>query len=354
MEFNFESSSSTLLSSDNDNDIINTITSIDFPVYRSIAIETNLYDNNNNNNINLFTHSNHSNILESNMLLLQPSFKKSTTTKSYQNDNFQIEIDLNNNNMMGSDDDLMNFLNDCSNDFNDNEITSLDNLEFDCLAKTSVTINNLQSDEVIAKVNQFIKDNNVTADKKGSSKWVCESFVQLEFIKFQIQIFSSSEGFVVEFLRLRGCSLSFSSLFRKFNSSSEKSTPSFSFNVENNVSELEVIEASPESIISLLKYDIVEGIKIVCSIPLTSTIENMLMKITNILIESKELISIVTFVRYLLNHLSTSNFKSSSGILLQSYDTLIPLLVKESFNQSISSCIRSQCKELVEKRVNLY
>lgn len=347
MEYNFDMSSNDI--------ILNTITDIDFPVYRSIAIDNS--NNNNNSHFNSYNSYNTYNIdnNDSNMFISQPLFPQKSTINSnkttFQND-FEIEIDNN----FNADDDLMSFLNECSNDINENEIQSLDSLNFDCLAKTSVRFNHNQmtSEEVISKINEYLKENNIAAEKKGLSKWVCESFVQVEFIKFQIQIFSTIEGFVVEFLRLRGCCLTFSSLFRKFNAETTAASVSKSNNIENNISELEVSDISSETIISLLQSDIVEGIKIICSFLPTSNIQDKLIKITNILVESKELNSIITFVRYLLNDLSLSKSSSSSDNLLQCYDILIPLLVKESFNPLISSYIRSQCKELVEKRVNLY
>ena len=342
--FEYENNNNNSGSAD---DIINTISSIDFPIYRSIQVEnSNQFLESSNNSYSF----NYSNEVLSQPMLKRPSLNKSTPIINQ----FEIEITQNGDEsnlfLDSSDDDLMSFLNDT---LGESEIPSLSQLDFDCLAKTSILLNDLQIDEVITKITEYLEENKISSTKKGESKWICESFHQSEFIKFHIQIFSTSNGFMIEFLRLSGCSLGFSFLFRQFNNKSkvviqQQQQPS---KVEN---ESEINDISTETILSLLQCNLNEGIKIICSsLFLTNNIENMLQTITKTLLERQELTSIIIFTRYLLNQINSSS-SSTSSLILQCYDNLIPLLVKESFNLTTSLLIRSQCKELIERRVTLY
>lgn len=301
--------------------IMNTFHDIDFPVYRSIAIEQNYPQE------------------------PPPAFFKSSPTFSSKQAS-QVVLSS------ASDDiDLNDFLNDT---LGENKIAKVEDLGFSCLSQTTVYFDNENdSRKVIDNVNDFLKKNQIFHERKGSSKWVCESIHQLENIKFQIQIFSTSCGFAVEFLRLRGCGMTFSSVFRQFRSQ-EILPVVVSTHLDGVVSESPVAsEKSINSLVSYMNENPLEAVKVLCSmLSIICQCTELLTQLCKFLIERKEVYSILTLASHLSSEISARGV-SSSHDLLPLYDHFVPSLVKYSFDSTQSPFIRYQSSELMKSRMSM-
>jgi hypothetical protein len=239
-------------------------------------------------------------------------------------------------------------------------IARVEDLGFSCLSHTTVYFDNeVESCKVIDLVTQFLNDNHIHSERKGrESKWVCESIIQLEANKFQVQIFSTSSGYAVEFLRLRGCCLSFSSIFRKFRSeplvTTVPSEASICVPVEFAAVSPNEESASINSLMSCLNENPAEAVKMICSVLsiIISRYSDFLTQVCHLLIESKQVYSILTLATHLSRQLDDS--PSQKCHLLSCFDRLIPSLVKYSFDSSQPSFVRDQSSQLMQERMAMY
>jgi hypothetical protein len=325
--------------------------SIDFPVYRSIALEQ-------QTQTQFATVSHSAPTLSKSSFLFSNISKPSELLSNDFSNSCSISIISNNGD---GDFDLMEFL--------DGEaaaaagspdlICRVEDLGFSCLSHTTVFFDNeMDSSKVIDLVVQFLDDNHICSERKGQAKWVCESIVQLEVIKFQVQIFSTPSGFAVEFLRLRGCCLSFSSVFRKFGS--EPSTaiiPSLhaEFGVDASSNEDEKESSSINSLMDCLNVNPVEAVKMICSVlsVIISQYSEFLTQVCHLLVESKQVYSILTLATHLSRQISDEPSQNCET-LLSCYDQLIPSLVKYSFDSSQPSFVRDQSSQLMKERMAMY
>ena len=90
----------------------------------------------------------------------------------------------------------------------------LEALGFCPLACTNFCVS-LSADSVVETLNAYLNDRDICIKYiSGNFRWVCEVERNFENVKFEIQLYTSTDGIIVEFQRLRGSSIIFSKLFR--------------------------------------------------------------------------------------------------------------------------------------------
>jgi hypothetical protein len=317
--------------------------SIDFPVYRSIALDQQAPQ----------TAVSHS----------APTSSKSFSSLNNSKPSQIILTDFNSSSSSSCDDnfDLMEFLNgeeSTQEKGTGDLIARVEDLGFSCLSHTTVYFDNeVESSKVIDLVTQFLNENHICIERKGrESKWICESIIQLEAIKFQVQIFSTCNGFAVEFLRLRGCCLSFSSVFRKFGSKPAITTTTEAC-LAMPPTEYADESESINSLMTCVHENPVEAVKMICSVLsiIISQYSEFLTQVCHLLVESKQVYSILTLATHLSRQISVSDDPSQETLtLLGCYDQLIPSLVKYSFDSSQPSFVRDQSSHLLKERMAMY
>jgi hypothetical protein len=313
-------------------EMANSFYDTDFPVYRSMAIESNFPQE----------------IATADFVGPPPVFSKNSSLSKPELHLFVSE---------SGDNDLMDLL--LEDRLGESAIAHVDELGFSSLSHTTVYFGEeVDSSKVTELVLQFLNENQIHSERKGVSKWVCESIVQLENVRFQIQIFSTSTGLAVEFLRLQGCSLSFSSVFRKFRAepitadAPSRTVPLAALctsSIENKI-ETESIDA----LFASLDIDPVEAVKMICSVlSMVSQCSELLCRLCHLLIARKEVFGVLTLATHLNQQVSAST-TGGDDTLLNCYDLLVPSLVKYSFDSSLSSFIRHRSSELMKQRMAMY
>jgi hypothetical protein len=305
----------------------------DFPVYRSMAIE--------------------SNMPQEIVFAASPPVlsKNSSSSPFFVSSKPQLQLSVSD--FDSDDDDLMKLLSE--DQIGEFAIAHVEELGFSSLSHTTVYFGKeVESSNVTELVVQFLDANDIYSERKGVSKWVCESFLQLENVRFQVQIFSTSLGLAVEFLRLQGCSLSFSSIFRKFGAApSTIPTPQDKAVSSDPTHSVQSEKESVDALFAYLDVDPVEAVKMICSVlSVVSQCSELLCRMCHLLIERREVYGLLTLATHLNQQLSVA--AGAKDTLLNGYDLLVPSLAKYSFDSSLSPFIRHHSSQLMKQRMSMY
>jgi hypothetical protein len=220
-------------------------------------------------------------------------------------------------------------------------VPSLSDLEFCPISSTHVVLQNSCS-EVSTTIIAFLSQNSINSSHNSSTQtWTCQS--QNLDVKFQIQLYRQQEEYItVEFLRLKGSSLSYSAIFRLFQTSNTPREPTFA-SLPIVSTSLPPIESSAaeRALLSWIDADSFEAVSALCSFDLVST--PFLATVCELVVQQQCLLSAAILCNYFLQ----LNHKMMS-LVLADLDSLIPLIARKAVAPA-NDLLKQACVHIMER-----